>query len=454
MNKSENKLSVGSFVCFGLAGASTQILFQIVSTYQSVFYTDVLGISAGSIAIIMIIAKIWDAINDPIMGVIAERTRSKWGRFRPWLLWMTPFTLITFVMTFAVWPGSMISKALLAGVSYILFGMVYTATGIPLQSMPTVMTRVPEERVKLYAVFGAVSYAAGVLIGYIFTPAVMAIGDGNANSPKGYMVVCTIVGIVSAILLFISFKGTREVVVPEKNKESLPIKESFKIFLKDRNIIFLLIAMIVALIGVFGRVGVVVYYYMYVLERIDMANIFIALTTIGMLVPYAFLPLIFKKIDVKKAMVLSCIICAASCVLLYFANESILIVAIGTFLIGAGNWLTLGSQTLVAQIIDDNEVKHGVRMEGVLVSTISFTTKFASGVGPTLGVVIITAVGYIPNAIQTEAVKSSMNFVINIGPAIFYAVAAVLFMFIKMTNKKAEENANILVERNKEKVEL
>ena len=443
----KNRLPAGRYLSFGFAGASSMILFQIVSSYQTVFYTDVLGITAGAIAAIMLISKIWDAINDPLMGVIAERTRSKWGRFRPWLLWMAPVTAITFVLTFFVWPGSIAVKAVLAGVCYILFGMAYTASGIPMQSLPTVMTRNMNERVSLYTVFGIASNIGAIIVSAVFTPALLKVGQGNANSPKAYTVVCTIIAVIAFVLLLAAFKGTEEVIQPDRKTGSISVKDSLKIFVKDRNLLCLLGGMILALVGVFGRVGTVVYYYMYVLERVDLVSICITLTTIGTLVPYLFLPIILKRVDVKKVMAISCAICAASCVLLYFANGNTSVVLLGTFLVGAGNWLTLCSQTMVAQIIDDNELKNGFRTEGILVSVISFSTKFSSAIGSAIGVALISMTGYIPNEVQTTSVKSGMNAVINLGPAAMYALAIVFFLLIKMTNKTAEKNAERLSEK-------
>lgn len=445
------KLSSGSYFSYGMAGLSTMLLFQIVSSYQTVFYTDVLGITAGAISAIMLISKIWDAINDPMMGVIAERTKSRWGRFRPWLLWMAPVSSITFIMTFIVWPGNAGTKALLAGISYILFGMAYTASGIPMQSLPTVMTRNPGERVKLYAIMGVASSLGGVAVSAVFTPGVIKFGSGNANSSRGYLIMCVIVACISCITLLIAFKGTKEVVIPEKTANSLTVKESFQIMVKDRNLMCLLIGMIVALVGVFGRVGIVVYYYMYVLERLDLVAPGITLTTIGMLIPYFFLPVLLKKIDVKKIMTISCGIMVVACFILYFANGNTFTILFGTFLIGAGNWLTLCSQTMISNIIDDNEVRNGVRTEGILTSVISFSTKCSSAIGSAAGIALISAVGYIPNAAQSAAVKNGMNAVINLCPAVMFVIAMIPFMMIRMTNKKAEENARILSEKNNER---
>ena len=443
-------LKLWNYISFSMAGMASYLLFNAVSSFQSVFYTDVLGITAGAISIIMLVSKIWDAANDPMMGIIAERTKSKWGRFRPWLLWMAPVLAITFILTFVDWPGSPTIKAVLAGISYILFGMAYTAAGIPMQSLPTVMTRNVSARVKLYSGFGIGSQVGGIIVSALFMNMVLILGNGEANSSEGYLWTVIIFGIVAGVLTLVSFTGTQEHVHSIKKGESLPMKESLKILFKDRNALLLLGGMVFALTGVFGRVAIVAYYYMYVLERIDLVSIGITLNTIGMLVPYFFLPILLKKFQTKKLMAFSCVLCALSCIMLYFGLNSTVLVLIGTFLLGACNWLTLGSQTLVSQIIDDNELKKGVRTEGILVAMISFSTKLASAIGSALGVPLIVAAGYIPNVVQSASTKSGMNLVINIGPMICYLAAIGFFIMIKKKKKKAAENTAKLAELQKQ----
>lgn len=445
-----NKLPLTTYISFSFAGAASYMLYQIVANYQTVFYTDVAGLTAGAVATILLISKIWDAINDPMMGIIAERTKSRWGRFRPYLLWMAPVSSITLVLTFVVWPGSPATKAVISGICYILFGMAYTAAGIPMQSMPTVMTRNNNERVKLYSAFGIASQIGGLVVSAVFTPALLKFGKGDVSSPKAYLYICIIFGVLACIASLTAFAGTKEVIQGSHKSQKISVKESYRIFVKDKNILLLLAGMILALTGVFGRIGLAVYYYMYVLERVDLVPVCISLQTFGMLVPYFFLPIFIKRFDIKKILSLSAIICAGACILLFFSNGNTVLILIGTFILGAGNWLTLGSQTIVSQIIDDNEVKNGFRTEGILVSAISFSTKFASAIGSAIGVLLITAVGYIPNAVQTVSAKSGMNAVINIGPAVLYIIAAIVFMLIKMSNKKAEENTELLSSREVE----
>lgn len=457
--KDKKEIDVGrvtpwNYLSLGLAGMASYIVFNVVSSFQSVFYTDVLGITAGAISIIMLVAKIWDAINDPMMGVIAERTKTRWGKFRPYLLWMAPVMTITFILTFVDWPGNPTSKAILAGISYILFGMTYTAAGIPMQSLPTVMTRNVTSRVRLYSAFGIGSQVGGIIVSALFMNMVLFFGNNEANSSEGYLWATVIVGVVAGVMMLVSFTGTQEKVHSVQQGAKIPVKTSLKTLSKDRNVLMLLIGMIFALTGVFGRVAVVAYYYMYVLERVDLVSIGITLTTIGMLVPYFFLPVLMKRFQTKKLMAFSCVLCAGACVILYVGVGNTAAVLIGTFLVGAGNWLTLCSQSMVSQIIDDNELRNGVRTEGILVAVLSFSTKLASAIGSAIGVPLIFLAGYIPNAVQTAGAKAGMNLVINIGPMVCYLAAIIFFLMIKMTNEKAAENsaklAQMQIEAEKE----
>lgn len=277
---------------------------------------------------------------------------------------------------------------------------------------------------------------------------VLKFGNGKSNSGKGYLISCIIIGIVCCVLLLLSFLGTKETINPDDQGQNMSIIESLKLVAKDKNVFLLLGGMIFALIGVSGRISVVAFYYMYVLERVDLVSMFISLNSIGMLVPYFFLPHIYKRFDVKKVMAFSCVLCAA-CIVLFLCNGNIPIVIAAIFVLGAGNWLTLGSQTMVAQIIDDNEVRNGVRSEGILVSVISFSTKLSSAIGSAVGVPLLMLVGYIPNAVQSVEVKHGMSAVINITPALAYVIAIIFFLLINMTNKKAEENTVLLTEKNK-----
>ena len=136
--------------CYGLGDLASQFVWTFVGSYLTIFYTDVVGLAPAAISAIMLIARIWDAVNDPMMGAVAERTHSRWGRFRPYIAFGCPFLAILGVLTFTnPFSGSSTQGVIYAGVTYIVAGMVYTLTNIPYGAMPAVMSEDADQPIRL-----------------------------------------------------------------------------------------------------------------------------------------------------------------------------------------------------------------------------------------------------------------------------------------------------------------
>ena len=153
-------LSVWRRAAYGFTDAGGNFAFSMVSSYLTVFYTDVVGLTPAVISVIMLIARIWDGINDPMMGIICEKTQSRWGRYRPYLLFGAPILGFCTVLAFTRpgWTGPM--QALYCGITYIFAGMAYTVTGVASQALANVITRDNQERMILISFRGAISSIA------------------------------------------------------------------------------------------------------------------------------------------------------------------------------------------------------------------------------------------------------------------------------------------------------
>lgn len=149
----EKQYTIGpkQYFTYGLGNFASQLSWTMVSTYLAVFYTDVFGLTAGAVAILFLVAKIWDGINDPMMGTIMERTHTKWGRFRPYITIGAPLLVIFTILTFTVPGFGETGKLVYAYITYIGLGMVYTMTNVPYQGLPAVMTRDPQKINRLNA---------------------------------------------------------------------------------------------------------------------------------------------------------------------------------------------------------------------------------------------------------------------------------------------------------------
>ena len=144
-------LTFANYFVYGLGNFASQLSWTMVGTYLSIFYTDVFGLGVGAVAMLMLVAKIWDGINDPMMGTLMERTHTKWGRFRPYIFVGAPFLVIFTILTFTVPGFEGTAKLVYAYVTYIGLGMAYTMTNVPYLALPTVMTRDPKEVNRLNA---------------------------------------------------------------------------------------------------------------------------------------------------------------------------------------------------------------------------------------------------------------------------------------------------------------
>ena len=147
----KEKMSVSKLLGYGLGEVGSQLIWYMVSSYLMLFYTDILTLSAGAIAMIMLVARIWDAVNDPMMGAIADRTRTKWGRFRPYIIFGTPVLALFNLLTFTVFPVHGVVKVALALICYIGAGMAYTAVSTAYASLVNVIAKKSQEKQDLSA---------------------------------------------------------------------------------------------------------------------------------------------------------------------------------------------------------------------------------------------------------------------------------------------------------------
>lgn len=440
-------LSLKNKFSYGLSEFGSQFSWSLVNAYLMVYYSDVVGYTPAIISMIMLIARIWDAIDDPFIGMIAERTRSRWGRFRPYLLWAAPFLALFNVLTFTSFDVPLGLKVLFSTVSYILCSISYTVISISVGSLGTVMSAERNERVKLnvWRTIGGTS--ASFLISAITMPLLLLLGDGEINSERAFFGVALIYSLVGLTSLVAAFMGTREQIVVPADQRKVKLREGLKITLTDYNTFFLIIGMTLFLTGIFGRLNIMLFYYMYVLDNLGMVAPLSSVLAISMILPAFFLPVLIRRYDIKNIMACSALICALSCLIIYFfGRENLVMVFFGTFLLGAGNWIALCSGPLVAELIDDIQLRKLVRIDGTIYACVSFSTKLGNTIGASVGILLLSAVGYKANFDQTEITKIGMNTVTNLLPALVFICAAFFFYKIKITNKKGEENALLLKE--------
>ena len=457
----ENKLSWKSIIGYGFGEAGTQFSWTLISNYLTVFYTDVVGLTPAIISAIMLIARIWDAINDPMFGTIAESyTRTKWGRFRPYILFGAPILALTNCLTFLNLNISNGAKTFWCGLTYILCGMAYTAVSISVGSLANCMTTSNKERVTLNSSRNIIGNVAAMILSAATMPLILYFGHGSTSSGMGYFMAAVIFSVIGIPCLVACFATTRETVVVDNSKpkdgQKGNILSSIVQALKDHDSLMLILAMVLVLTAVMGRVGIMAYYFIYIYKDPTVISACATALTFGMVLPGFYAPFFLNKFDKKNVGMVACFLMAFFCVTLYFAGESHasmpVLVALH-FLYGAANCAGITTFVLIGEIVDDAWLRNGRRTDGAMYSMVSFGTKLGNAIGGSVGILALGAVGFVANTEMGETTLTNMDRVINFGPAAIFVLAGIFFAMIRMTNEKGRENepkVKVLMEQRSE----
>lgn len=447
------KLSLLTKTSYGLSEVGCQFSWTLVSSYLTLFYTDVVGLAPAVISAIMLGARIWDGINDPLMGMIADKTNTRWGKFRPYLLFGAPLLAIFNVLTFSALDLSQTGKAVYATVTYVILGMIYTAICISQGSLANVMTRDNNQRMQLNTFRGVASGVASLVLSSITMPLILKFGNGDTSSATGYTVAAAILSVIAVPCLWISFANCKEVITSEKKEKKGSVFQSAKVILSHRDFLLEVVFEILTLTAMFGRFAIMSYYYIYVLRRTELIALLSVVMSISQIVSQFFIPELTKRLSKKYCLCIANIGMAAGCLLIYAAglgDANLWMVFLGTGMLGFFNILSPVLYGLTAELVDDVEVKTNIRADGTGYSVFSFATKLGNAFGGSVGVLLLAAAGYVAGADQTVEVQRAMSGVINLAPMALYLLGLVPLLLMKMNSKKAKENTEILSKRAEE----
>lgn len=461
-NNIGGKLSILEKVGYGLGDTASNILYQAWSFFLMIFYTDVFGIDAKVASFMFLVTRLWDMINDPLMGMLADRTNTRWGKFRPFLLWMSvPYGILACAMFITPeWSQNM--KVVYAYITYILATMAYTAINIPYSSMMAVMTPNPKERTTLsqYRFFFAF---IGMLLITTFTRPLAKFFGANPqhagyseqlgySQALGFQVTMGVFGAIAIVLLLITFLTTRERVQPPKNQRS-----SFSGDLKDvsRNIpwIIIFIASIFWLIHNMIRNGMVAYYFDYVNGEggkilwsfiigalkldFDQTTTFLTIGTFGMIAGVLTSTFLKKHFDRKSVIIfLSLASVVVNGAYYWLPQHNLAILGAVNFI-----WSIIAGAmpvflfAMFADVADFHEWKFGQRATGLVTAGIMFAIKMGVAVGGFLGLYLLGQYGYNKDAPITPEIINGIKTLFSIIPAGFILVCGVILFFYPINEK-------------------
>lgn len=458
-NKTQLKRASNCGVIFYSFGdLASQFVWTFIGSYLTVFYTDIVGLAPAAAAAIMMIARVWDAVNDPMMGAIAERTRSKFGRFRPYILFGSPLLAIFSVLCFThPFAGSSKAGVIYAAVTYIITGMLYTLVNIPYGALTAVMTEDAEQRNKINASRN-VGMNVGILIVNGITANVMLFFSGKgaevANG-NGYFMTALVYAIISIPCFLAVFFTSKEQVVPEVTKEKFSLKTTITGLVTNKNLMILLVIMILQMAAWMGRIGVVIYYIMYCLGSFTLIPVIMLAPSVCGIVSSLMVPKVMSKFGKRMTLQIAVTCQGIALLAMYFTPfDNLTLIIIESGLVGFFNVSFPCSLSLLGDAIDYNEYKTGMRNDGIAYATYGLAQKLGNAIGASVGVLLLASFGYVANAQQTPETLHGINIVVNLIPAIIFFLTAIFAFTWRLKDSEADEvRAKLHERKNKENIE-
>ena len=465
------KLKLSEKIAYGFGDLASVLYWQTFMLYFTYFYTDVFLIPAGAAATMFLLSRIWDGVNDPIVGMIADRTHTRWGKFRPYLLWMcVPFAVMG-VLTFTVPNLSPTGKLIWAYATFIGIMMLYTAINIPYTALLGVISPDSNERTSVSSIKFLFAFSAGIIVSATLLPMVKAFGGGDdlAAQAIGWQRSFMVYGVAAVVFFLIAFAGTRERVQPPKDQKSSIGRDLYELVTNVPWLI-LLATTITFILFVAVRSSVTAHYFKYVIGEqtfslpliknkiISFEALVSAFNTVGQI--SSFLGVIAvswfaKIIGKKKAFIFIFVVAIGSTAAFYFVPPQ----KIGwIFLLQIAGSLTGGPLSVLlwamyADTADYAEWKRGRRTTGLVFSASTMSQKIGWALGAFAALNLMSGVGFAPNQVQSEQSMHGLLLLFSLIPAGMGVLSLVLVFFYPLTDKKVEMMTKELNDRRMQRGE-
>ena len=444
LRKTENgKLPLGSTIAYSIGSAGANVSFYMINNYLMLFYTDIVTLSAAAISAIMLIARIWDAVNDPMMGMVEDRTRTRWGKFRPWLMIGPPFLAIFNLLTFTAFPLTGATKAIVCGICYIFAGMAYTVVQVAINGLVNRITNDSQAKMNVIAIAQIANQIGQVIIAAVLMPVILHFSAGHEVADgHGYFMGTLFVCLITVPMIWIAAWKCREVSTDEpavvEKKEKKPLKESLKLVAQNDQLVFSVLSTFIACVGIIGRYALLSYYVIYVVGSYALISPVFAVMSFAQMVGNVPLPWLTKKFGKIKVYLVANFLSAAVLILLFFCsktpNNAVVIVL--SALIGFLSASSSISYSFTCDSVEYGDWKYGIRDDGLAFSIMSFGVKLSQALTGAIAAPLLVAIGYIANQAQAPSTVTGINAIVNIAPAVLLVVAMLPIIFKYKLNEE------------------
>lgn len=456
-SQSSSQLSVKEKVGYGLGDTASNFVFHVVNVFLLTYYTVVLGLSPAAVGTMFLVCRLWDAVSDPLMGALADRTQTRLGKFRPYVLWFAiPFGVAGFLV-FSVPDFTETGKLVYAYVTYILLWTIYTAINVPYSALMGVMSSDPVERTSLatYRFVGA--FSAQLLIGMAFLPLVSHFGGGDDIA--GYRVTMAIFSAIAVVLFLGTFFTTKEKLKPKKGPK-LSLSGDFSALSKNLPWIIMIAAAILTLSNVALRGGVTYHFLKFVVGAddtkyflfLDRTSFFYTTGSLAFVIGVFFTGLVSRKLGKRNGLMILTILNGLTFIAFFFIpadayTTMILVNAFGSFLAGPTPALVWAMYT---DVVDYGEWKFGRRTTALAFSAAMFSQKLGLAVGSGIGGWLLAYYGFKANAELGPRTIEGIKIMFSVIPGVFGILNGLVLIGYRLNEAQLDVITSDLKERRKD----
>jgi GPH family glycoside/pentoside/hexuronide:cation symporter len=431
------RLSFKEKLGYGLGDTASHFVWDMVGFWLLIFYTDVYKIPAAAAGTIMLIARFWDMGIDPFIGIISDRTQTRWGKFRPYILFgAVPYAVLA-VLTFTTPDFGVTGKIIYACATYVLLMTAYAAVNLPYSSLAAVMTSDTYERVGVNQYRFICAFIGQLVVtGLALT---LAKYFGGGNEAMGYQHTLVLFGCLSVVFFFITFMVTKERVQPLKSLEG-SIKADIKGLFKNRPWIILAIVGIVSFVMFAMQNAAIAFYFKYYIGKEDSVQLFNVIGTIALIVALPFSKSLARRFGNKNVFIASSLISGVFFILLYLPGEKNIITIYALNILAKMAYAPAVPLlwTMIADSADYSEWKSGRRATGLYFSAATFAQKAGWGIGAAIAGWLLAVFNYEPNVVQTASALVGIKLLVSVIPGVLYMSCAVFMFFYTIDSKMTD----------------
>ncbi|URZ02186.1 glycoside-pentoside-hexuronide (GPH):cation symporter [Clostridium felsineum] len=444
-----NSISVREKIGYGFGDFACNLVYASISSYLLFFYTDVFGIASSAAAFMFFIVRIIDAVSDPIVGIIIDKTNTKYGKFRPFLLYgAIPFAILA-ILCFTTPSLHGGAKLLYAYATYIALSVCYTLVNVPYGALTSAMTQDQHESVSITTFRTFLANIGQVIVAFC-VPLLADTFSKSMSLSKSWQLTMLIIGSTGGILLLICFKSTKERVKVPSSHQKIKFSDIFEQFRVNRPLVVLAIFFLV-IYGVKSIVSATgVYYVTYYVGKANLVKWYSAIGTFPALIIIPFIPWLSRKLSKKQLMTISIITDIVGMVGLFILPKTWIvpifisrgIASVGNGMISAYMW------ALIPETVEYGEWKTNKRLGGMIYAVIGFFFKCGNALGGMIPGIVLAASGYVAHKAQTPSALHGILITTAIIPICLYAVAIFCMRFYNLDKDTYSKISAELQKRN------